>query len=151
MEQDPTTMGFVPFTLDLDSYKKIGGTGVLGLEFASGYWNMSSFPDDCLILLASDSEKRLNSIITYVGIPVKESYDHTIKLSKDLFITDRERTICDMIEYGCELRFLLESIQSYYEDFDDKSKLEDLVKERGLLDKFNKYKEEAEDMYYDDI
>ena len=56
-----------------------------------------------------------------------------------------------MIKYGCEVRFLLESIQAYYEDNKDVTKLENLVKERDLSIKFNNYKLMAGEMYYDDM
>lgn len=129
----------------IDDYISMKGKGVIGLECASGYWGMSTFPKNCLVFLSDKIDKDYPGVISFVKVD-KLTIDNTIKLSDGLYITNKERTICDMIKYGCEERFLLESIDDYCTD-NNEDKLKCLLLQYGLMDKYLKYKEELKDFY----
>lgn len=132
----------------LEGYKNMKGKGVIGVECASGYWGMSTFPTNCLVFLSDKISKDSNGVISFVKVD-KITLDNTVEIADGLYVTDKERTICDMIKYGCEVRFLLESIEDYCTDDDNKelTKLKDMLMKENLWEKYLEYKEEVKDFF----
>lgn len=141
----------VPLKVTIYDCKKLGLTGVVGLEAASGYWGLSSysFEDFPVFLYESTSGKveRITSNISYTGIPTKITLDHTAYFQDGIYITDMERTICDMIEYGADDFTMLESIDGYSWAVKDQTPLIQMAKERGLYDKLVELQAEADEMF----
>jgi hypothetical protein len=128
-----------------------GITGIMGLEAASGYWGMSSYDYRAHpIFLYKTSRDRvidLTADVSFVGVPWELTYDNTMGLGDGIYVTDKERTICDMIACDCDLFHLIETVDDYYNNNTDTEKLESMAKKRGVYDKLLEIKAIAEEEY----
>ena len=108
--------------------------GIISRETASGMLGLSTFPPHPV--LVSNNEIQLDmGIVKFI----RQNYDekYLIKLRDNLFITNKERTIIDMLEDG-EYRILMESIETYIDENDNIDKLMKVAKElnkEDILDK----------------
>ena len=86
-----------------------------------------------------------NKLVTpyFVAIPVEIlDYNDTINLSRNLFVTNPQRTVCDMFDFNTTERFIYESIKLYPKlyDFDE---LLEYANKRGLKERVLEYSKNA--------
>ena len=87
-------------------------TGVIWVEAASNYHKLSTFPEEPVLMISSC----ISSVdCRYFSIQRVDNLnlDDTDKLMSGLYVTNAERTICDMVRYDSEERFIYESIETY--------------------------------------
>ena len=141
-------MYYVP---GLKECEPLGYWGILCTEAASGYWGLSSYDHETFPILFAyikDIEVRLvQNSVSFLCIPDRLDYRHTKKISEHIYVTDKERTICDMIKYDCQEFHLLESVFYYYNFGEDADKLEQLAKEYGIYDRLLELRAKAEEVY----
>jgi len=112
-------------------------SGIVGLGSATFYHRMSSAPPSPLhIFCECEKVLRCGYVVLY---PVeKVDYDNTIHIKNDLYVTNPERTICDMIEFHWDERILYESVERYHLKF-DVGKLFRYAETRSLRDSLQYY------------
>lgn len=87
-------------------------TGTVCKETASGILELSTFPP-FPVLLYNEHIDLITSHFRFIKTDC--AYEYTNKLSDNLFITTKEKTIIDMLEDG-EHRVLMESLHNYLEE-----------------------------------
>lgn len=129
----------------------IGITGILCTEAASGYLGLSSYEYNSfpIFLYSSDLNgiSRIQSVISYLGVPEKLDYTNTLDIGNDIHVTNKEQTICDLIRFDCDTFTTLESIYNYYayEGNEAIMRLEALARKYGILDTLQKMLIQAEE------
>ncbi len=111
-------------------------SGIICLESASCLNGLSNFPP-IMVQIWTDKIPIKNSILTFVKTD-KITFEDTEILSHNLYITNRERTICEMMEREVTEEFICQSLETY---FNDRSK-EDLIPyviKYTSMDKYNHY------------
>lgn len=138
----------------VDTCKQLGETGILGLECASGYWGLSSFDwfSNPIFLAYSEFHEAgefFKGTATYYFVDCEPSYDNTVLYADGIYITNKERTICDMVKFQCQEFHLFEAIFDYYtyEDEESIKRLEDLASSYGVLDQLLDFKQQAFEVY----
>lgn len=107
----------------LDVLKMTDVEGVLGCEYATAKHSLSSSPPSPLVLF-NVSHVRICNSSTLETIPVEwDDYNFCIGITDKLSITNPERTICDMIRFDRDERFLYESLDKYTRRNPDLSEL----------------------------
>jgi hypothetical protein len=86
-------------------------SGVICLESASYLNKLSSFPP-IKMQIWTDKVPIHNSILTFVKTD-KISLEDTEQIAENLYITNMERTICEMIENGVTEEFICQSLEAY--------------------------------------
>lgn len=83
------------------------------------------------------------------GIPVEKIDMDNIWESDGIYCTDRERTICELIKFDCDIQTILESMSNYYYENDGSftNVLLSMVKQHGIEGQFNGYVQDAIDYY----
>ena len=136
--------------LTLDVCRKAKVKGLLCTEAASGYWGLSSYDYYTFPIFMFESinnkVEKIVSNISLLGIPEKISYEDTTDLGDGIFVTNKIRTVCDMLKYGCDEFHKLETIYDFYcfESDEDITELESRVEKLGMLDKLHELREIAE-------
>lgn len=113
--------------------------GVLGCEYATGKHALSTYPPTTLILLSTSRVKIQNSKVLETIPVVEEDYSYCTSITKKLFITNPERTICDMIRFNREERFLYESLERYLRRNSNLSNLYSVADHYLLRNKLDKH------------
>lgn len=121
--------------------------GIIYGETASGMLGLSTFPP--YPVLVQNPKINLNMGIVRFS---KENFNenHLIEIKDNLWITDKERTIVDMLEDG-EYRILVESIETYLDENNTLEKLTSVAKyynKEALLYKILKEIEEDKDSIF---
>lgn len=126
MEQSNRGMGR-PVAFGIDYLKRTKTKSVICLEAASAYWGMCSYsPDIPILLMPSDSGNRVK-------------------------VTDRERTVCDMIRYNRHEFHLYETVMSAFEDGEvDMEKLIKLARKYNIEEKLYETYNKALEAYDED-
>ena len=86
-------------------------SGVICLESASYLNKLSNFPP-IKIQIWTDTVPIRNSVLTFVKTD-RISYDDTELVADSLYITNQERTICEMIENGVTEEYICQSLEAY--------------------------------------
>jgi len=127
--------------------------GILCLDFALGYHGLSTFSYmefPCYFMaLPNTTEKYISSNISYQLVS-KLDMRNIIKIKDGIFVTNPERTLCDMIKYDRHEYHLLEALDAVYQDdvdSVDKSLLESLVDEYNIRERFEELKEESKHIW----
>lgn len=136
------------FDVDIYMLIKSNASGIIGVEAATAYWGLSTFPYDIPIFLFNDDtldneghEERFSSI--YLFVP-NVNMENTVRLSDTLCVTDREQTVCDMVRYNRHEFHLFETVMDALEDKrTDLVKLEKLARQYGIWERINEIYEEA--------
>ena len=137
----------------MDKETLFGGivfSGIICLGSASYYHGISNYPPNPL-LIYSTYPKLLNCGYN-VFIPVdKLDYSHTIHLNYNLFVTDPERTVCDLVERmsASTEELCYESIDGYCGRFDI-DKLIEYAEQRNLREKIE-YMIGNVDAFFDNV
>ena len=88
-------------------------TGVIGLESATYYHNLSSFNSSPYIRLA-DRKITGSAIYPFVYLPQSRPLTEDVEhIGNNLWVTNKERTICDLLIYDSNSEFLLQSLEDY--------------------------------------
>lgn len=151
------TKGFMEDILDhsIPSLIERNSEGLLGVECASSYWGMSTFPPYIPIFLVNDEFQDNNGFMVEFYIQKffvpSVNYDNVVQLAENLYITDREQTVCDMLRYNRHEFHLYETIMSAYEDGKvDIEKLEELAQSYSILEKLRETYKQACICYNED-
>lgn len=99
----------------INDYKNLAVllTGVIGLESATYYHNLSTFGSAPYIRLA-DKKITGTSNYPFVYLPQSRPLTEDIELIADsLWVTNKERTICDLLLYDPNSEFLFQSLEDY--------------------------------------
>lgn len=129
--------------------------GLVGVETATGYWGLSTFNTCRVILLFEDNELDnsgyfSDSSLCALYVP-NINTENTVKLNDNLYITDKEQTVIDMIRYNRHEFHLYETIQSVFDYGDiDMNKLIRLAEQYNIKDRLFELKELAEEAYEED-
>lgn len=114
--------------------------GLLGVEWAANYWGYSTFNPFIPIFMIEDNELGVEGcfvsgmICNFFAPNVNKI--NIVNLGDDLYVTDREQTIVDMIRYDRSACYSYETVMYGLEDENiDKVKLESLAKQYGVLEK----------------
>ena len=102
--------------------------GIVCKESASGLLNLSTFPPFPLLVYNDYLDLTLKMFrFIKQSIPDKDK----VKLNDTIYVTNEERTICDMLIDG-EFRILMESLESYMDSHDSLDLLEKKAMELNL-------------------
>ena len=85
---------------------------ILCCEYASSLLNLSTFSKK-LITFFAEIKEEISTNFFYVYPSTKLDYRYTLKVREGLYITNPERTICDMIVNECEYRLIEQSLEKY--------------------------------------
>lgn len=130
---------------------RMGIGGILCTEAASGYWGLSSYDYNTFPIfmfeVISGRIARITGNISYLGIPEKISFENTIPLGNSIYVTNKIRTVCDMIRYESDVFHTLETVYNFYcyEGEEEIIKLEREASKRGILEKLHELRETAEE------
>lgn len=121
--------------------------GLLGVEAATSYWGLSTFPYDIPIFLVNDNAMgydgySVDSALAMLFVPDVNT-KNIVSLSRHLSVTDPEQTVCDMVRYNRHEFHLYETLLNAYEGDVDIERLEQLAKQCDILDKMKQLYEEA--------
>lgn len=117
--------------------------GILCCEYASSILGLSTFPKN-LITYFKDIHKDVSTQYFYVYRQDPLDYRYTIKIRDGLYITNYERTICDLISNECEYKLIEQSIEVYGLEFESFDELFKVAEEYKVLDKLKTIIEEME-------
>ncbi len=122
-------------------------SGLLGVEAATSYWGLSTFPYNIPIFLVNDNAMNENgysvdSALAMLFVP-NVNTENIVRLSKHLSVTDPEQTVCDMVRYNRHEFHLFETLLHAYEGDVDRERLEQLAKQYHILDKMKHLYQEA--------
>ena len=117
--------------------------GLLGVEAATSYWGLSTFPYDIPIFLVNDNAMgydgySVDSALAMLFVPDVNT-KNIVSLSRHLSVTDPEQTVCDMVRYNRHEFHLYETLLNAYEGDVDIERLEQLAKQYDILDKMKQY------------
>ena len=106
-------------------------SGLLGVEAATSYWGLSTFPYNIPIFLVNDNAMNENgysvdSALAMLFVP-NVNTENIVRLSKHLSVTDPEQTVCDMVRYNRHEFHLFETLLHAYEGDVDRERLEELA------------------------
>jgi len=88
-------------------------TGVIGLESATYYHNLSSFSSSPYIRLA-DKKMTGSAMYPFVYLPQSQPLTEDVEhIGNNLWVTNKERTICDLLIYDPTSEFLFQSLEDY--------------------------------------
>lgn len=139
------------FTVTLKDCPKMDIQGILCTEAASGYWNLSSYDYYCFpVFLYHTPRNRIDRItgnISYLGVPEPLSYEDTTSIGEGIYVTNKVRTVCDMIRYESDMFHTLETVYNFYcfEDADEINILENKAEKLGILSKLHELRDTAEE------
>lgn len=129
---------------------RMGIRGILCTEAASGYWGLSSYDYNTFPIFMFEAIRnkieRITGNISYLGVPEKISFDNTILLGDSIHVTNKARTVCDMVRYESDMFHTLETIYNFYcyESEDEVKKLENLASSLGIIGRIHELREIAE-------
>lgn len=89
-----------------------------------------------------DSGLLIESSLPFFYTP-NVNQENVVYLSKNLRVTDKEQTVCDMVRYNRHEFHLFETLLSAYDGMVNIERLENLAKQYGILDKMRRLYEEA--------
>lgn len=87
---------------------------------------------------------------TYIqGIPVDKINMDNVWGSDGIYCTNKERTICELIKFDCDIQAILESMSNYYYENDEcfTDALLSMVKQYDIEEQFNGFIQDAIDYY----
>jgi len=120
-------------------------SGLICLESATFVLKLSNYPPNPLIMYTTYAGKIHNQITYLIHVP-KINMEDTYLVKNNLYVTNRERTICELIEYEANEEYIYQSIESYTNRYN----LDDLfayASNRGLLSEVKKYIDTLSDYY----
>lgn len=132
----------------IDALIRYNYNGLLGVETATAYWGLSTFNPGIPIFMVNDNSMGADGYfarcaLSYLFVPDVNT-QNIKRLSENLFITDKEQTICDMIRYNRHEFHLFESVLSAYEDGEvDVERMERLARQYHILDRLHQIHTEA--------
>jgi len=88
-------------------------TGVIGLESATYYHNLSTFGSSPYIRLI---DRKVTGTANYPFVHLSQSRPLTEDvelIAEGLWVTNKERTICDLLIYDPNNEFLFQSLEDY--------------------------------------
>ena len=135
---------------------RMGIKGILCTEAASGYWGLSSYDYNTFPMFMfeaiSGRIERITGNISYLGIPEKISFDNTLPLGDSIYVTNKVRTVCDMIRYESDVFHTLETVYNFYcyENEEEINRLERSASKLGILDKMHELRDIAEKDFEDE-
>ncbi|MCL1934871.1 MAG: hypothetical protein FWF57_00600 [Defluviitaleaceae bacterium] len=91
-------------------------SGVIGLESATYYHRISNYSTSpCIRLVDKKLPYSWRFPLVYLEntLPLTEDIEH---VAGHLYVTNKERTICDMILYECTEEFIYQSIETYLDE-----------------------------------
>lgn len=150
---------WIPYRVETRILKDIGFKDEsLCLEAAAGYNGLSTYNwyEEPMVFYETDDEDDYNEGLIKMYHCKKITHDNCVYDTElQLWITNKERTICDMIKYDRDLFHLLESIDDYYtyEPRTDESSLDrlhTLAKEYGVYERLQELREESKYIYDED-
>jgi len=109
-------------------------SGIICLESASYLNRLSNYPP-IKMQIWTDKIPIGNSILTFVKADIVV-FDDTELIEESLYITNKERTICEMIEKGVTEEFICQSLETYLYEH-SKEELLNYVNKYTSLEKFN--------------
>ena len=140
------------FLMNLDLCKKINIRGLLCTEAAAGYWGLSSydyytFPVFMVEGIHGEVENFVGNV-SFLAVPEPITFEDTTDLGDGVFVTNKIRTVCDMIKYDSDEFHKLETIYNFYcyESEEDIAELEKRIEAMGLTDTLVRLREEAEEI-----
>lgn len=121
--------------------------GIIGIESATSYWGLSTYnPSNCIIMIndnsAGDSGILVESSLPFFYAP-NINQENVVYLSKNLRVTDKEQTVCDMVRYNRHEFHLFETLINAYDGMVDIERLETLARQYDILDKMRDLYNEA--------
>lgn len=140
-----------PLVLSLADCPRMGIDGILCMEAASGYWGLSSYCYSTfpifLFKAFKDYPERFGDNIIYQGIPEEITYEDTTDIGDNIFVTNKIRTVCDMVRFDCDLFHTLETVYNFYcyESESDIAELESKAKSLGIYDRLQELLEQSEE------
>lgn len=151
MEQSNRGMGR-PVAFGIDYLKRTKTKSVICLEAASAYWGMCSYsPDIPILLMPSDSGNSFIEMQISMMFVTDFSLDNTVDIGDGVKVTDRERTVCDMIRYNRHEFHLYETVMSAFEDGEaDMEKLIKLARKYNIEEKLYETYKKALEAYDED-
>lgn len=121
---DTTTVYGEIITKDLE--------GIICQESASGLLHLSTFPP--YPILVYNGYISLNmGIIRFIR---NDNNSNIMKIRDNLYITNRERTIIDMIPGG-EYRILVESLMTYKDEFGSLNNIRNMITDKGIIEQLD--------------
>jgi hypothetical protein len=105
--------------------------GIICLESASCYWGLSMYPPLPIKIYTTYKNQLVSKTIFTVPVKYME-YENAIELGDRLYVTDRERTVIDLILRNGSEEFKFDSLSSYIRRF-GLMKLVEYVDERGFI------------------
>ena len=128
------------FNNNLASLRGTSYKGLLGVETATEYWGLSTYSGFSPIFLVNDDsfgEDGYESSFAFTILAVPNvNKDNVVKFSDDLYVTDLEQTVCDMVRYNRHEFHLYETVLSAFDEDDcDKERLEKLARSYVIWEK----------------
>lgn len=130
---------------------RMGIRGILCTEAASGYWGLSSYDYNTFPIFMfetiSGRVERITGNISYLGIPEKISFDNTVLFGDSIYVTNKVRTVCDMIRYESDVFHTLETVYNFYcyENEEEINRLEQSASNLGISHKLHELRKTAEE------
>lgn len=121
---DTTTVYGEIITRDLE--------GIICQESASGLLHLSTFPP-YPILVYNDY---INLNMGAVRFIINNDKSNVMKIRDNLYITNRERTIIDMILSG-EYRILVESLMTYKDEFGSLNNIRNMITDKEIIEQLD--------------
>jgi hypothetical protein len=145
MEEGITTLG-LKFN-GIDGIKEYQLKGVLGIEWAAGYWGLATFSTTnpifiCEFPLMNDDYYYVHGAVSDMYVKKYEPLG-LVDLKDGLYVTDKEQTVCDMLRYDRHEFHLYEVMVSVDEGLVDRDKLNHMLRYYGLEEKFNQVMQDA--------
>lgn len=150
MEQERVGTKFITPKANLNSCIKLGIESPLSLEAALGYYGLSRFSwsefPQFMQTWSRDYVKIMNAGYFVLFTPFNISSELIESDKMPIRVTAPERTICDCIYYNVGEESVIEALDDLYNwesSVIDENKLEHLVDEYSIRDKFESLKKEV--------
>lgn len=121
--------------------------GIIGIESATAYWGLSTYTTSRCIILFNDDELDENGLFVNSSMPMffapNINEENVVYLSKNLRVTDKEQTVCDMVRYNRHEFHLFETLISAYDGDVNIERMEMLARQYNILDRMRELYHEA--------
>ena len=77
--------------------------GIIGIESATSYWGLSTYNPSNYIIMINDNNVEDSGLLIESSLPFfytpNVNQENVVYLSKNLRVTDKEQTVCDMVRF----------------------------------------------------
>lgn len=110
---------------------------ILAFENAATYNGLSTYSGDPITCYSLEDVTPFESyLLCMYKNETKDPFEDCIKLPNDLWATNEERTICEMIKYNRSEEWIFEALYNYDKDFNYLRRFAEKYNVRDKLEKF---------------